>query len=97
MNKGDSLRAISDEDFEIILAHYWEQIALFAFEKYKDSGRGTVILDRHGLAEDILEDQVDPAYVVYEPGCPDRETAKMIDAYDQLGDRFPIPTDGWQS
>ena len=56
MNEAAALRAISDEDFDTILAHYWEDVALFAFEKYKESGRGTVILDRHGLAEDILED-----------------------------------------
>jgi hypothetical protein len=48
MNTTEARRSISDEDFEIILDACWEQIALFAFEKYKENERGAVFLDRRG-------------------------------------------------
>jgi hypothetical protein len=75
-------RSITDEDFELILEANWEQLALFAFEKYKENGRGVVFLDRHGQSNDILYDRVDLGYAVYEPGQPDPDAARMIEQYD---------------
>jgi len=58
-------------------------VALFAFEQFKSGGRGGgVFFERHGRAEDILQEEVDLGYTVYEPGCPDPETARMIESYD---------------
>lgn len=75
-------RGITNEDFDIILQSCWEQVALFAFEQYKTNGRGAVFLDRQGCASEILNDQVDLGYSVYEPGRPDPDAARMIEAYD---------------
>jgi hypothetical protein len=75
-------RSITDEDFERILEASWEQLALFAFAKHRENGRGVVLLDRHGLNDDILYDQVDLGYAVYEPGQHDPDTARMIEQYD---------------
>ncbi len=82
MNKPEILRSMADEDFDIILDACWEQIALYAFEQYKESGRGVVFLDRLGEDEEILQDQVDLGYAVYESGRPDPEAARMIEEYD---------------
>ncbi len=41
-----------------------------------------MFLDRQGLSENILQDQVNLGFAVYKPGSPDMETARLIDAYD---------------
>jgi len=82
MNNTATRRGIADDEFDIILGVCWEQIALFAFEQYKEKGRGAVSLDRHGLEEDIQRDQVDLGYSIYEPGFPDPHVALMIKEYD---------------
>lgn len=67
MRETEGRRSLSDEDSDILLAACWEQITLFAFEQYVTYGRGAVFLDRHGLTPEILNDQVDMGYSVYEP------------------------------
>ncbi|HCC53475.1 MAG TPA: hypothetical protein DEQ20_00900 [Desulfobulbaceae bacterium] len=73
---------ISDKDFDSILATGWEQIALFAFENHKNNGRGAVCLERLENTGDILADHVDLRYVVYETGCPDPDSARLLADYD---------------
>ena len=75
-------RSFTDEDFDRLLEACWEQIALFAFTQYTEAGRGTVLFERHGLDDDILHDQVDLGYTVYEPGRPEALAARMIEEYD---------------
>lgn len=70
------------EDFDILLEACWEQVALFAFTKYRAAGQGVVALERQGLEDDILHDQVNLGYAVYEPGRPDADTTRMIEEYD---------------
>lgn len=78
----EPLRRFTDEDFDIVLQACWEQIALYAFAQYNDAGRGAVMLERHGLQKDILSDEVDLGYAVYEPGRPDVHAARMFKEYD---------------
>ena len=75
-------RSFTDEDFDRLLEAYWEQIALFAFIQYTETGRGAVLFERHGLDDDILHDQVDLGYTVYEPGPPEARAARMMEDYD---------------
>ena len=72
----------TEDDFDILLEACWEQIALFAYTQCKAAGRGVVTLERQGLEADILHDQVDLGYAVYEPGRPDADAARMIEEYD---------------
>ncbi len=78
----EPLGRFTEEDFDILLEACWEQIALFAFAQYKEAGRGVVTLERQGREADILHDQVDLGYAVYEPGRPDADAARMIEQYD---------------
>ena len=75
-------RSFTDEDFDRLLEACWEQIALFAFTQYTEAGRGAVLFERHGLDEDVLHDQVNLGYTVYEPGRPEALAARMIEEYD---------------
>ena len=75
-------RSFTDEDFDRLLEACWEQIALYAFAQYKEAGRGAVLFERHGLDEDVLHDQVDLGYAVYELGRPEAQAARMIEEYD---------------
>ena len=75
-------RSFTDEDFDRLLEACWEQIALYAFAQYKEAGRGAVMLERHGLQNAILSDEVDLGYAVYEPGRLDAHAARMIEEYD---------------
>ena len=75
-------RSFTDEDFDRLLEACWEQIALYAFAQYKEAGRGTVMLERYGLQNDILSDEVNLGYAVYEPGHPEAQAAQMIEEYD---------------
>ena len=75
-------RSFTDKDFDRLLEACWEQIALYAFAQYKEAGRGAVLFERHGLDEDVLHDQVDLGYAVYEPGRPEAQAARMIEEYD---------------
>ena len=78
----ESGRCFTDEEFDRLLEACWEQIALYAFAQYKEAGRGAVLFERHGLDEDVLNDQVDLGYTVYEPGRPEALAARMIEEYD---------------
>lgn len=75
-------RSFTDEEFDRLLEACWEQIALYAFAQYKEAGRGAVLFERHGLDEDVLHDQVDLGYAVYELGRPEAQAARMIEEYD---------------
>ena len=75
-------RSFTDKDFDRLLEACWEQIALYAFAQYKEAGRGAVLFERHGLDEDVLHDQVDLGYAVYELGRPEAQAARMIEEYD---------------
>ena len=75
-------RSFTDEEFDRLLEACWEQIALYAFAQYKEAGRGAVLFERHGLDEDVLNDQVDLGYTVYKPGRPEALAARMIEEYD---------------
>ena len=41
-----------------------------------------MLFERHGLDEDVLQDQVNLGYTVYEPGRPEALAARMIEEYD---------------
>lgn len=72
----------TEDDFDILLEACWEQITLFAYTQCEAAGRGVVTLERQGWEADILHDQVDLGYAVYEPGRPDADAARMIEEYD---------------
>lgn len=78
----EPLGGFAEDEFDILLDDCWEQIALFAYTQCKAAGRGVVTLERQGLEADILHDQVDLGYAVYEPGLSDAETSRMIEEYD---------------
>ncbi len=74
--------AILDEEFDNLLARCWEQLALFAFESFKNNGRGVVFLDRQDQTDNILDAKIDLGYAVFEQGRPDADVAGMIENYD---------------
>ena len=82
MTNPESPRSITAEDFDRLLHARWEQIALFAFEQFAANGRGAVFLDRYGLEDDILLNQVDLGFAVYESNSLDTDTVRMINEYD---------------
>jgi hypothetical protein len=75
-------RTMTDNELTLLLDHYWEEIALFAYEQFSKRGRGVVSLDRHGFDDDILADGIDLGYTMYQSNCPDENAAKMITEYD---------------
>lgn len=78
----EPLGGLAEDEFDNLLEGCWEQIALFAYTQCKAVGPGVVTLERQGLEADILHDQVDLGYAVYEPGRPDADVARMIEEYD---------------
>lgn len=82
MTENSPMHTITDDEFDILLQAYWEQIALFAFSHYKEHGRGVVLLTREGSGQSILQDQVDLNFTTYSPGKPTPDAAAMIEAYD---------------
>jgi hypothetical protein len=76
------IHPLSDEAFETILQNCWEQLALFAFQQFRASGRGAVFISRHGLSDDLATDHVDIKYVAYTQECPDPQVSRVINDYD---------------
>lgn len=81
-HNAEKIHPLSDEAFETILQNCWEQLALFAFQQFRVSGRGAIFISRHGLSDDISSDRVDIKYVAYTQECPDPQVSRVINNYE---------------
>lgn len=75
---------ISNEIFDHIMKVYWEQIACYAYDGYREHGRGAVGIKKIS-AEGAPEDpELTLCYILYDYNNykPDAAAAKMIADYD---------------
>jgi hypothetical protein len=77
-------RGIADEMFQEIIAYYWEQIGSFAFDEFRQKGRGVVGIERRESNGSFEEHEFLLSYAVYDldSGKLEFEIAGMIRTYD---------------
>ena len=75
---------ISNEIFDQIMNVYWEQIACYAYDGYREHGCGAVGIEKIAAGGDPEDPEFPLCYILYDYNNqkPDPDAAKLIADYD---------------
>jgi len=76
------IKTISDEVFEIVSREHWEQIAGFAYDGYREYGRGIVEIQKARDGDNYEAMDFNILYSVCDCEDPDYESSRPVKVYD---------------
>jgi hypothetical protein len=76
------INTMSDKVFEIVVNEHWEQIACFAYDGYRQYGRGVVEIRKTRDGDNYETMDFNILYSVCDCDDPDHNSARPVNVYD---------------